>query len=379
MAEESQPTIADVADTAAPDAPRITPEAVEPIAAPSPETAVEDGSTQPAATDLSNDEILAALEHYRNGGAADFPDELPAAQPAPTPAAPEAAPAAATNAAPAPAPGTAPAPFPPATTPDDSPGSFRIKPRSEKDAKLLAIVKANSDLTFEEAADLLAKREPGVGNAAPAETAPDPLIALEASVAELKTRISAAQKAFEFENASDLSEELQGKQFELLSAKMDAKLAAKEKEQQQAQARQHAEQSASDQTWNETIALYPEADEEGHEFRGEMERIHAALEEAKDPLAKDPTKAKVIAQMAARNLGIAPATARAKAAPAAAIPAATRPAPAAQPKPAAVQPRPLAGGSPPPVNGDGGKAFLDTITDPEQFEAVKQGWLAGRL
>ena len=54
------------------------------------------------------------------------------------------------------------------------------------------------------------------------------------------------------------------------------------------------------------MEFYPDAAKEGSPLFNRMAEIHATLEETSDPLLHDPNKALVIAQMAARELQIAP-------------------------------------------------------------------------
>lgn len=64
---------------------------------------------------------------------------------------------------------------------------------------------------------------------------------------------------------------------------------------------------------NKTVEHYPDAAVEGSPLFVRMEEIHRSMEETKDDTLNSPRKALLIAQMAARELGIAPRTVKAAA------------------------------------------------------------------
>lgn len=65
-------------------------------------------------------------------------------------------------------------------------------------------------------------------------------------------------------------------------------------------------EAAYETSAQKVVDLYPDAEKEGSALRQRMEEIHAALADNGDPLISDPNKPLIIAQMAAKELAIAP-------------------------------------------------------------------------
>jgi hypothetical protein len=210
--------------------------------------------------------------------------------------------------------------------------NFRLRANSDTDALAMTLMARNPGMGLAEA---LAKVSPAATHAAPAET-PEAEPATRSSASydaivsrqsELNAELRAAHEAMDFE----LAGQLQVEALSLIEQKMQA----------QAQQAIAAAQQAQDveSQWQDyeaqTAALYPQAAYDNSPFRQKMLEIHGALKGAGDPLLNSPESTLRIAQMAAAQLAIAPATVQATNAPKA----------AQSPPPAPVRPRPMAGGS----------------------------------
>lgn len=210
--------------------------------------------------------------------------------------------------------------------------NFRLRANSDTDALAMTLMARNPGMGLAEA---LAKVSPAATHAAPAETPdaephPNTVTSYDAIVArqsELNAELQAAHEAMDFELAGHLQVEA----LSLIEQKMQAQA------QQAIAAAQQAEDIESQ--WqdyeSQTAALYPQAAYDNSPFRQRMLEIHGALKGAGDPLLNSPESTLRIAQMAAAQLAIAPAT----------VQAANAPRTAQSPQPAPVRPRPLAGGS----------------------------------
>lgn len=256
--------------------------------------------------------------------------------------------------APAAPPEAAPAPVEPApakTDDDDEDDSaaplaknFREVARDDFEAEVFRLRKRNRDMTLHEAiARVEAKRAPKTAPAAAPETPAPPVpvsvtpdtnsvASLEARRAELKAAIKkAAAEDFDFEKVAELQMEMAELPFQIQEAR--------ERERSEQHAQQTAAQSAIAAAEAKAVELYPDINVEGSEIRGEMESIRAALEDAGDPLLDQPDCGLQVARMAARNLAIAPATAKRKTtSPPEKV---ETPEPATAPNP--VRPRPMTG------------------------------------
>lgn len=128
--------------------------------------------------------------------------------------------------------------------------------------------------------------------------------------------------------------------------------------------------SAYEQAAQRAVDLYPDAAKEGSPLFKRMAEIHQTAEDNGDPLISDPNKALIIAQMAARDLRIAPKAGPAK--PAATPPGKRGPASSMTALPAAAAARRAAAPTTPAVVKQ-----LETIKSPHEFEQLMRG-LAGR-
>lgn len=189
--------------------------------------------------------------------------------------------------------------------------NWRIKPKTDDDAKVLEMYRRNPDLTLAEAAARVRGRaEPQQPAAKETQSSQQPeanpvltVEALEKRKAELKTQIKkASAEDFDFEKAAELQLELAELPFQMLEARQREQFAKSEQETAHKSAVTTAEQKA--------VELYPDINVEGSEIRERMDAIAVALAEAGDPLLDRPECGLRIAQMAAAELGIAPATAK---------------------------------------------------------------------
>lgn len=183
----------------------------------------------------------------------------------------------------------------------------RIRPRSETDAAVLALMSRNQDMTLEEALARVKGPTTPQEAAAQAEAAPAPaaaaastLDALTAKQEELKQRLQAAHDDMDFSEAGKIQNEI----LELIEQKAEAKVAAAQAE------------AAEIASWNQQVAaaeakalaLYPGMEAPNSAHYAKMEAIHAIMERENDPLIHRADYAIKLAQMAAAELGIAPRT-----------------------------------------------------------------------
>jgi hypothetical protein len=250
--------------------------------------------------------------------------------------------------------------------PADGPNNFRIsvKNRDDIDRKVIALIAHNPDMDI---ATALAKVTGQTSSPAASQT-PD---ATETPATETLESITARQEALNAElleahNQMDLERagQLQVEAIRLIEQKMIAS-------QQQAQAAA-SKQATVEAEWDryeaQAAELYPDAAKDGSPLHQQMLAIYATLQQAGDPLVGKPECTLRIAQMAAGQLAIPPATVKVAA-------PVTLPAATTVPKTAPVRPRPMDGGSsqgaPNPVNQDAALKQLERFT-PEQWHAFNQ-------
>ncbi len=244
----------------------------------------------------------------------------------------------------------------------EGPNSYRLKVNSDTDAAIMAIMKRNPGMTIIEA---LSKVSPAQLPANPA-TEPDEAPATKVSSLDditarqeaVKAEMQTAYEAMDFALAGQLNQE----SIDLIERKFKA-------EQEQALAasvQQQAESAKWEHYENQTEQLYPQSANPNSSLRVKMLEIHTAMKAAGDPLIDSPESTLRIAQMAAGQLAIPPATV--KAAPVSAPQAVV-------PKPAVMRPRPQDGGTSPGSSTSSQAAALkalDRLT-PDQFAEVFGG------
>lgn len=151
-------------------------------------------------------------------------------------------------------------------------------------------------------------------------------------------------------------------------------------EQQHARAAQ-AEAQRFQESADQAVTLYPDAAVEGSPLYQRMEEIHRTMEETGDTTIHHPRKALIIAQMAARELSIAPRN-PGKAG------TASKPA-AQQPNPASTAPRSNRGHVPmtAPLASSGARTspgptpldkLIDAVSTPDGYETLTRSLLRGR-
>lgn len=184
----------------------------------------------------------------------------------------------------------------------------RIRPRSETDAAVLALMSRNQDMTLEEALAKVKGPTTPQEAAAQADATPAPaavtaastLDALTARQEELKQRLQAAHDDMDFSEAGKIQAEI----LDLIEQKAEAKVAKAQAE------------AAEIAAWNQQVAaaeakalaLYPGMEAPNSAHYAKMEAIHAIMERENDPLIHRADYAIKLAQMAAAELGIAPRT-----------------------------------------------------------------------
>jgi hypothetical protein len=185
-------------------------------------------------------------------------------------------------------------------------------PEGDKEGRLAAAyLQRNKDWSMGQAIDAARKQ---LGTAKPPEGKPDaaanpesiaPTETLEtvsAEIERLEAERSRAVKELRFEDTDGLDKQLR---------KLDRKHTALEREaeaqgrERQAQAKVQYE-TAFARSNTQAVGLYPDAANIETPLAKKMVEIEKLLEETNDPLFRDPNKPLVVAQMAARELRIAP-------------------------------------------------------------------------
>ena len=225
---------------------------------------------------------------------------------------------------------------------------------SAVDKLALWLKEQNPDWTLEQSVKAAqaahGKSEESAAPQAEQPTSPN-LEQLEARRAELKAARKQARTELNFEELEAIEEELEDLTENLMPAARQAEQAATSALTQQ-----------FEQSGQQVRDLYPEATNADSALYKRMEEIDADLEANDDPLFLSPDKPLRIAQMAARELNIAP---KAKAGPAARPQAARQPHMTAPLKPSAVR-----AAAPNPTNQI--QDEISAIRTPEQYEAMRR-------
>ena len=272
-----------------------------------------------------------------------------------------------------------PEPEPIAPTPEGSkPPQFRLRPKEgDKVGEVtMRLMRRNPDMTMEDAV-ARARSELGMPDASgptptqgdepapvrpPTENTPD-VATLETELESLEDEEIAALKAMDYDRVAEIKTR---------TRELSRKLIPKARE---AQARQ-SEQVAS--TFNtsaqQALAYYPDAAVEGSELNLRMIEIEEDLAKIGSPLVNDPNKPLLIAEMAARELAIAPKR-KGPAQPPAAAPVTPATRPPARVSMTAPLAAPGARSNPPAVS-DFDKQ-VDSVNDAESYEKLMAS-LTGR-
>jgi len=189
-----------------------------------------------------------------------------------------------------------------ATEPGTKPTQFRIRPKDDVEKRAFELRKRNLDMPLK---DALAQAEKELGIATTAtepeqtaeQAAPLSVATLEAERDTLEGQIDEAEANMDFEQLPQLRKRLRAIERQELPQ-------AREAHARQAEALNATYQKSADQA----SSLYPDATKKGSEFYQKMAEIDAALQASQDPLFTDHNKPLIIAQMAARELRVAPST-----------------------------------------------------------------------
>lgn len=210
---------------------------------------------------------------------------------------------------------------------DHKPGErrFRIKPRSEVDAKALEIHKANPDLTLDDAVSL-AKRQLGLTptqpEAAPVSSSPQQsaapapvpspsnglpgsLDALEAELKAARAEYKKAREDFDTDGEFAAQDKIDALIDHRLTLREQATVQQIEAERQAIEAEQRAEASFQ-QSARQAEELYPQASQPNSPLLKRILEYNEALKESGDDRYYDPRRPLLLAQWAANDLGIAP-------------------------------------------------------------------------
>lgn len=242
-------------------------------------------------------------------------------------------------------------------------------PKDDKVGRLAAaLMKRNKDMGWEEATER-ARKELGIKNpsttadepATPESTLPKTVEETNAQIARLRDERRKANSEVRFEDASDLSNQIEDLiQHRFSLERQEEKRASSE------EAAYNRDFSASEKRANELYEFAGKPESPGGK---RMREIEAELKENEDPLYYSPNKPLKIAQMVAAELNIAP---RKKGAPAAPVKAAA-PAPGAPPAKKQILPGGGSKTTPPPINQPPAiNAEVQKVQSPGEWRAFKK-------
>jgi hypothetical protein len=222
----------------------------------------------------------------------------------------------------------------------DDAGDGSIKPPTAKRLRLqlpendqvgrmaAAFLQRNRDWTLEQALDaarnkLGIKPEPAAEQKTPEQTPesklPQTVEAVDTQLKQLREARKKANAELRFEDASDLSDQLE----DLLLHRSNLERQADRQQMEQASRAEQAFAASEARA----VELYPLAADPNSDFGKRMIEIEESFKETGDPTFNDPNKPLIIAQMVAKEMSIAPRRKGAPAAPAKAAAPATPPAP----------------------------------------------------
>ncbi|MBP7949014.1 MAG: hypothetical protein KA004_05115 [Verrucomicrobiales bacterium] len=251
------------------------------------------------------------------------------------------------------------------------PKNFRLsKVENEKDALALSVFRsARGAITLAEAVAIVAKK-----------AAPDPAPAAEPAadrplsaktVAELDAMASDVEAKYlqAYAELDPSAAELNVQLARIIDAKNEARYreaeSAREAKIEETQAQQQWE-SEWNRNRDKAVELYPDAAKEGTPLFERIREIHDAMIANGDPIVSDVRQPLVLAQMAARDLSIAPVTPPRSH---------QQPAPKAVRPPAApVRPRPVGGGSAPSVSASHIN-LREILRSTDELEALTERFL----
>jgi hypothetical protein len=192
-------------------------------------------------------------------------------------------------------------------TPGGKPPQFRLRPRDKLEETAFQIRRRNADISLEQALAMAKEQlgQPPDGTSQPGatpkpETAPQPTLAeLKQKRSDLKSQIREARASLDFETLDNLELELEKLDEEAIPAAREHEaVTVSERERQLTQTWDHAT--------SEAVRLYPDAAQEGSELFQRIDALDKEMQQNGDPLFNDPKKPLILAQMAARELLIAP-------------------------------------------------------------------------
>ena len=196
----------------------------------------------------------------------------------------------------------------------DKPPQFRLRPaKGDKlGEQALWFMRRNPDMPLETAMQKaraqLGIQEPAVSTTTPTQEDQNPqadapqvesLEALESKRVELRAQLKEARESLDYDEQARIQSELDDLVYDVIPKAREATV-------RQAQEQQTQTFTAIQLSAQKAAELYPDAAQEGSEFFNRMIEIEQALTHTGDPLINDPNKPLVIAQMAARELNIAP-------------------------------------------------------------------------
>ena len=256
----------------------------------------------------------------------------------------------------------------------DKPPQFRLRPaKGDKlGEQALWFMRRNPDMPLETAMQKaraqLGIQEPAVSTTTPTQEDQNPqaatpqvesLEALESKRVELRNQLKEARESLDYDEQARIQSELDDLVY-------DAIPKAREATARQAQEQHTQTFTAIQLSAQKAAELYPDAAQEGSEFFNRMIEIEQALTHTGDPLINDPNKPLVIAQMAARELNIAPQR-KGTAQPPTAAPS-QQPRPAARVQMTAPLASPGARVTTAPVPAI--EQAIEKVSSPEEYEAL---------
>lgn len=266
----------------------------------------------------------------------------------------------------------------------DRPPQFRLRPaKGDKiGEQALWFMRRNPDMPLEtaiaKARAQLGIEEPAVSTATPnqettttTEQATPPTVVsleeLESTRADLLAKLRTARESLDYDEQATIQAQLDDLVY-------DAIPKAREATARTAQVQQTQTLTALQQSAQTAASLYPEATQEGSEFFNRMIEIEQALTATGDPLINDPNKPLVIAQMAARELNIAPQRKGTAQPPTAAPSQQARPAARAQMTAPLASPGARVTTAPVPAL----EQAIEKISSPEDYEALMKSLVGKR-